>query len=98
MSDSAESLVRHRLERARETLEEAQLMFDTGHLHGATNRLYYACFYAATALLAARGLSSSKHSGVRALPARHFVQTRLISKELGAFYNDLFERRQQGDY
>jgi uncharacterized protein (UPF0332 family) len=39
------------MERARETLVEADLMALSGHWNGCVNRLYYACFSAATAFL-----------------------------------------------
>lgn len=59
-------------------------------------RLYYACFYAVTALLLQYGLSAS--SGGRSLLNRHFVRTGAIATELGLLYGDLFEGRQQGYY
>ncbi|MEW6352350.1 MAG: HEPN domain-containing protein [Thermodesulfobacteriota bacterium] len=62
------------------------------------NRLYYACFYAVSALLVRDGMSSSKHAGVRGLFHRQFVKTGSVPKELAAIYKDLFERRQEGDY
>lgn len=62
------------------------------------NRLYYACFYAVSALLAAEGLSSSKHSGVRSLFNENFVKTGSVEKSLARVYNDLYERRQESDY
>jgi uncharacterized protein (UPF0332 family) len=61
------------------------------------NRLYYACFYAVSALLLRHGFSSSKHTGVRSLFNRHFVKTGKISKALAQIYNDLFARRQESD-
>ena len=64
----------------------------------AINRLYYACFYAVSAILIKDGLFSSKHTGVRSLFNRHYVKTGKIPKELAQIYNDLFERRQKGDY
>jgi len=57
-----------------------------------------ACFYAVSALLARHGHAASKHSGVIALFNRHFVKPGTVSRELGRFYNDLFENRQQSDY
>jgi len=98
MSGDQSDLVSYRLERARETLVEARTMSDIGHANACVNRLYYACFYAVNALLASRGLSASKHSGVRSLFGQHFVKTGLIPTELGKFYNDLFESRQESDY
>jgi uncharacterized protein (UPF0332 family) len=98
MTGSRDELVEYRLERAQEALEEARLMADWGHPNTAVNRLYYACFYAVSALLLAKGLSAVKHSGIRSLFGQHYVKTGLISKELAAFYNDLFESRQESDY
>ena len=82
----------------REALEEARLLADGERWNACVNRLYYACFYAVSALLLGRNLSSSKHSGVRSLFNLHFVKRGTVSRELGALYNDLFENRQKGDY
>ena len=98
MKRDLQDLVAYRLERARETLEDARVVAERGHASSCVNRIYYACFYAVSALLASRGFSSSKHSGVRSLFGRHFVNTGLISAELGRFYNDLLESRQESDY
>lgn len=98
MTGSCDDLIEYRLERAQEALEEARLMADWGHPNTAVSRLYYACFYAVSALLLAKGLSAVKHSGIRSLFGQHYVKTGLISKELAAFYNDLFESRQESDY
>ena len=73
MSSSTTDLVQYRLQRAWESLEEARLLADAGHWNTCANRLYYGCFYAVNALLAASGLAASKHSGVRSLFGRHFV-------------------------
>ena len=67
MTEKQADLMRYRLNRAKETLEEAQIMADNGYLYGAANRIYYACFYAVVALLLTKNLSSSKHSGIIAL-------------------------------
>ena len=40
------TLIRYRLDRAYESIEEAKLLLQNGHYHTAVNRLYYACFYA----------------------------------------------------
>jgi len=50
------------------------------------------------ALLISKGLSSSKHSGVRALFNREFINKGLVAKENGRFYFEMFKRRQAGDY
>jgi len=43
----AVTLARHRLQRARETLHEGDLLREADAQDGAVNRYYYAAFYAA---------------------------------------------------
>ena len=59
--------IQHRLSRSQETIDEAELLLRNKHFTGTVNRLYYACFYAVTALLYAEGLTSATHNGVRTL-------------------------------
>jgi uncharacterized protein (UPF0332 family) len=94
----SKDLVLYRMARAKETLEDARILANAGRWNACVNRLYYACFYAVSALLVRHGLSSSKHTGVRSLFNRHYVKTDKIPKNLARIYNDLFERRQEGDY
>ena len=98
MSDDLEAVIRYRIERAVETLADADALADRSSWNACVNRMYYACFYAVSALLTKHGLASSKHSGVRSLFNKHFVKTATIPKELGQVFNDLFERRREGDY
>lgn len=76
-------LIRYRLDRAFESIDEAKLLLQNGHFHSSVNRLYYACFYAVSGLLLTAELSSTKHSGTIALFERHWVNTGKVSKELG---------------
>jgi len=73
-------------------------MMEGGHLHGAANRVYYACFYAVVALLLTRDLSSPKHSGVMALFNRHLIKEGILPLDMGKFYSSVFDRRLEGDY
>ena len=98
MTEWSKDLVLYRMTRANETLEDARILANAGRWNACVNRLYYACFYAVSALLVYQGLSSSKHTGVRSLFNRHYVKTGKVPKDLARIYNDLFERRQEGDY
>lgn len=98
MTPERSALLQYRLARARETLDEARLLLDGGHANACINRLYYACFYAVSALLLTEGQASAKHRGVRALFDRHWVKSGRVSAELGRVYRRLFVRRQRGDY
>ncbi len=89
---------RYRLERATESLDEAELLINTGHLSAAASRLYYACFYCVSALLLTEGQASKKHSGLRALFERGWVKPRLVSVDMGRFYRRMFDHRHEADY
>jgi len=67
-------VVAYRLSRAREALEEAEVLFKAAHMNAYVNRLYYACYYAVSALLLKKRMSTSKHAQVRALLHRELVK------------------------
>jgi len=98
VTEWSKNLVTYRLARADETLEDARILAKAKRWNACLNRLYYACFYAVSALLVRDGLSSSKHAGVRGLFNQNYVKTGNVTKQLARIYNDLFERRQEGDY
>ena len=91
-------LISYRLSRAFETYEEAIILARESHWNTAANRLYYACFYAVSALLLKNGLSISTHNGVKTEFHKSFVKTGNISKQSGRTYSRLFNLRQEGDY
>ena len=98
MKEETKTLVAYRLERAEESLEEAKILLERGYGNTFVNRLYYACFYAVSALLLTRGLSSAKHSGIRSLFHQKIVKSGLVDLESGQLYDRLFDNRQKGDY
>ena len=95
---SREALVQYRLERAEETLKEVEILAHEAHYNAAANRLYYACFYAVTALLVANGHSTQSHAGAKTLFGLHFVSKGILSNEYGKTFSRLFEIRHSGDY
>jgi uncharacterized protein (UPF0332 family) len=50
-------LARYRLQQAKETLREAEILASEQSWRGAINRAYYAMFYAATALLRSKDIA-----------------------------------------
>lgn len=50
------------------------------------------------ALLVKNNIAAQTHGGARQMFGLHFVKTGLISKDLGKFYTDIFDKRQTGDY
>lgn len=98
MSGTIDDLVNYRINRAFETLNEADKMIENQFWNASINRIYYACFYAVSGLLLKKGIDTSTHKGIRQMFGLHYVQTGLISKEYARFFSDLYDRRQTGDY
>ena len=95
-----QDLVNYRIEKAKETLAEAESHMRNEFWNSAVNRLYYyySCFYAVNALLAAKEIYVKTHTGTRQMFALHFVKPGIINKEAGKFYSDIFTLRHDGDY
>jgi uncharacterized protein (UPF0332 family) len=98
MNAPNQTLIAYRLQEAKEAREEAEILLHNGKLRGATNRVYYAMFYAALALLASKQLTASKHSGVISLFHKEFVKTGLISHATAKFLDIAFDLRNKIDY
>ena len=98
MTPETRILVQYRLDRAREALTEAVLLLDSGHANTGVNRLYYACFYAVSALLLTKGLTATSHSGLRTLFHQHVIRPGLLPLGQGPLYDRLFDQRQRSDY
>lgn len=62
------------------------------------NRLYYACFHAAQAVLYDRGLEPESHGGVLSLFGSEVVVEGDATREQGRFLNDLSALRKRADY
>jgi uncharacterized protein (UPF0332 family) len=64
----------------------------------ASNRAYYAAFYAVSALFASEGMSYTRHTAVEAAVHRDLVNTGRWSQSLGAAYRELHGLRMAADY
>lgn len=98
MRGTREDLIRYRIAKARETLEDARILADNERWNSSINRLYYAAYYAVIALLLSENLKPTTHNGAKSNFSQHFVKTGIIDKELGKIFSQLFSWRQKGDY
>jgi uncharacterized protein (UPF0332 family) len=98
MNDGGNDLVERLIVRSKEALEAAQTAADADQWRACANRLYYACFYAAKALLEDKEYGPKTHAGVRTLFNRHFVRPGIIPQGPAALYNELFDYRHKSDY
>lgn len=91
-------VVAYRMEKSYATLDEAKDMIVTKHWNLAIQRMYYACFYMASALLISSGCSVHTHNGVVGQLGLRFVTKGLLSKDEGRLYSRLLQNRITGDY
>lgn len=96
--ENLNALVTYRYQRANETIKEVPYLKQQGYYNTAINRLYYACYYAAIALLIKHGINPSTHAGVKQMIGMHFVAINRLSRESGRCFSLLFERRHSSDY
>jgi len=93
-----EDYIRYRIDRAVETLAEVDSHLSNGFWNTAINRMYYACFYAVSALLVKSNIEVNSHTGVRQRFGQLYVKPGIIDRDLGKHFTELFEKRNRGDY
>ena len=81
-----------------EAYKESEINIRMNCLQSAQNRLYYAIFYAVSALAKSQGFITSKHSQLLGWFNREYVKTELFPKEIARIYVETFEFRQKSDY
>lgn len=98
MKGTKQDLIKYRLQRARDTYEDAQILADKSRWNSTINRLYYAAYYAVMALLLDSDLNPTTHNGAKSNFSEYFIKTDKIPMELGKIYSQLLTWRQKGDY
>jgi len=98
MIGDKDDLIKYRIERAKETLEDAKLLIESKRWNSAINRLYYSAFYIVIALLLNENHKTTTHNGVKSIFSEQFIKKNIISQEFGKRYSQLFTWRQKGDY
>jgi len=79
-------------------MKEVRMHIENEFWNTAVNRMYYACFYAVSALLLRDNIEAKSHSGARYQFGQHFVKTGKVNRELGRHYTELFDKRLKSDY
>ena len=96
--ENRNDVVNYRIERAFTAPDQAKKNVEINCLEVTANRLYYAAYYAASALLIAYGIQTKSHEGNISQFGQQFVLTGIVSRDMGRFYNQLFQMRLTGDY
>ncbi len=95
-ADARRETIDYWMSKATESLLSARSELQADRLDFAVNRAYYACFYAASAVLL--NVGKVKHSGLRGAVHRDLVKTGLLETRWGKIFDRTFENRQSGDY
>ena len=80
MDSSKQGYINYRIEKAKEVLQDAQILINEERWNSAVNRLYYATFHAVQALLLKNNLSAKTHNGTKSIFFQYFIKTGLLNK------------------
>lgn len=98
MEGSIIELSKYRFERAKENLNDAEILLKAQSFKSSINRSYYAIFHALRAVTALDGFDSSKHSGVIAHINQFYVKTNIFDKSLSKILDTTYRLRERADY
>lgn len=96
--EEKKAIINYRKQKAYDSLNEVNEVAKLGFWNLAGNRLYYASYHMASALLLDKGFSARTHSGVIHLVGQNFIAKGILDKSYGRLFTRLFELRQSGDY
>ena len=88
----------YRLQRAKESLQEATTLKQSDQYRGVANRSYYAVFHAMRAVLATEEVDFKKHSAIISYFRQAYIKTGIFPQRCSNIIHNLFEIRTSCDY
>lgn len=95
---TTEDFAKYRLEKAKETLKSAKLLYDNNDFTGANNRAYYSIFYAIRAVLALERVDFKRHKDVIAYFNKNYIKTEIFPRKMGSKIAQAQNIREDSDY
>ncbi len=86
------------MNRSKDEIKKVEDFISLGYFDTAISRSYYSVFYAATAVMAERGMEFSKHKALISAFGKEFGQKDEIGKKMHGLFIVLFDERQEVDY
>ena len=86
------------LEKAAQAVHTSERSLEDGDIDASANRVYYAMFYVAEALLNERDLRFKKHGGVHAAFGEQFAKTGVLDSKYHRWLLQAFNKRVSADY
>ena len=93
-----QDLAKYKLERAKEELDTAQLLFCNEKLKAANNRAYYSIYYSLTAILCLEPIAFKKHKDTIGYFNKNYVRTGIFPPEIGRNISKAAKIRHASDY
>lgn len=98
MDEKAKELAKYRLERAKQDLKDAELLYKNKSLLAANNRAYYSIFHAIQAILSLERMDFKRHKDVIGYFNKNYISTEIFPKRLGRRIGQAFQIREDSDY
>jgi len=98
MANNSSDTIRKHFQLADQFLATARKVEQEGDLRTAADRAYYAMFHAASAALAAKGISTKTHTGLLNKLGSEYIKTGLLDRKFSGYMRMSFDLRQAGDY
>jgi uncharacterized protein (UPF0332 family) len=98
LDENFQAFIKYRLEQSEEAVYDSELLLNAKRYRASVNRLYYACFYAASAMLLTKRMQFSKHSAVIAYFDKSFIKSGILPKEYSRTIHEAFNERQEDEY
>ena len=95
--EEREALIKYRIDNAYQALDDAEYNAKDKRWHITANRLYYAIFYAASALLISEGIGFHTHKGLITQIGYYYVKAGKLTKQEGHLIGELFSLN-EADY
>lgn len=90
--------IHQHLERSSHLLEVADELYELSYFEDAVNRLYYAMFHAATAILLHYGIQRSSHHALIAAFGQYVIKPGHIEQKYHRYLIEVFNARSESDY
>ena len=88
--EERKAIVAYRMEKANNALREAKDCASLGYWTLTANRLYYASYYASSALLISAGHQAKTHEGTIGMIGQHYVHAGILAKEDGTLLAETY--------
>lgn len=93
-----QTLIALYLGKSEEALYDAETSFTNHRFSNSANRLYYALFYAVSALFVKDGIAIGTHAGAKAKFGEHYIKTGIFPAEQGRIFSQMATLREKSDY